>query len=127
MCLAQRWRRLGLHTDNAWLAPWLQGAGGCWAVVGAVNPHSRGYPEQRNRRRHAELCARVRRLGWPAWPARGMSVDGAWIEAALWLQAPTLRCVDALACRFQQRAVLIGEGTGAARLRSYPADWLLPK
>ena len=118
--LAGEWLDLSLEESNRALLPWLSGDA-CWAVIGAVNPGARRYPERLNDRRHAALRARCRREGLTVWPARGMAADGSWAEAAWWLSCPDLRGIDHLACRFGQRAVIWGRGGGPAQLRGYPA------
>lgn len=129
--LASMWLPLHLDAPNPALPARVTAAAAGWALLSASCPHSRPWPARLNACRHQQLGAQLRRRGLFMLAARGCDPVGNWEEASWWVAAPALASIDALAQRYSQHAVLVGQGDAPARLRGYsrlgavPAGWQL--
>lgn len=88
-----------------------------WAFVSACNPRSRPLAEVENAQHHAALLARVRPLGLPFFPGRGVADDGGWFEESLLIMGIGAADAVALGNAFGQNAVVLGRVGGVAELR----------
>lgn len=92
-----------------------------WAVITAHNPDGRPRAAEANAAAERSLGERLRKLR-PAVLLPGCNRDpsGLWPDEPAWLFTPrSLRQVDALARRFDQRAVVAGRPGSPAELRIY--------
>lgn len=88
-----------------------------WAFVSACNPRSRPLAAGENAQRHEALLARVRQLGLPFFPGRGVADDGGWLEASLLIMGVAPADAVALGNAFGQNAVVVGRVGDVAELR----------
>lgn len=80
-----------------------------WAFVTACNPRSQQLSESENVRRHAQLAAEVRTLGYEAWPGNSVGDDTSWPPetSLLILNVPRDTAIT-LARRYDQNAIVVG-------------------
>lgn len=93
-----------------------------WGFITAWNPHSRPLSLARNRAAQRMLLAALRTLPQTTQVRTGVGVspDGRWREASLWVVGPSVATLDELAQRFGQFGYVHGEASSPARLRLVP-------
>jgi hypothetical protein len=93
-----------------------------WGFITAWHPLSTPLPRPNNRMAQRVLLAALRALPETAVirPGMGISRDGSWKEASLWVVGPGVPALDALAQRFEQVGYVYGEGATPAQLRLTP-------
>lgn len=89
----------------------------CWAFVSASNPHATPLSDAENAERFAGLLRAVEDEGFAYFPGEGVGDDGSWPpEASLLVLGIGEAAAVALARRFEQEAIVVGELGAAARL-----------
>lgn len=95
---------------------------GAWGFITAWNPDSQPTPRADNRHAQRRLAAALRALpGVRAVHAgQGVSADGGWREASLWVIGAGTAELDPIARQFGQHGYVHGVAAGPARLRLLP-------
>ena len=93
-----------------------------WGFITAWNPYSQPDTRARNRVAQHALLAALRALQQTTLirAGAGVSTDGQWREASLWVVGPDETALDALARRFGQIGYVRGDAASPARLRLTP-------
>jgi hypothetical protein len=89
----------------------------CWAFVTASNPHATQLPDAENASRFAALVRVVEAEAFSYFAGEGVGDDGHWPpEASVLVLGIGEAAAVALARRFEQEAIVVGEEGAAARL-----------
>lgn len=107
---------LKLHQSNPQLAGLLPQSDSSWALIGAVNPLSRAYPERINARRHRHFERLLARRGVRFAQGEGSAANGSWFEPALWIPQIDLAQACMFGHRYAQAAIVFGHGAQRASL-----------
>ncbi len=93
-----------------------------WGFITAWNPLSRPTSLARNRAAQRTLLAALCALPQTVQVRAGVGVspDGRWREASLWVVGPGVAALDELARQFGQFGYVHGEAASPARLRLVP-------
>lgn len=104
-------------------------AGRRFAFVTAYNPRSQPLSGEENQKRHRELEREIQRLGLESAPGSGASPDGSWFEEGFILFGVGLEPALELGRRFEQHAILWGEGgrVGLAWCEDGRLEWFYPQ
>ncbi|MBI5812604.1 MAG: DUF3293 domain-containing protein [Meiothermus silvanus] len=85
-------------------------AGQRFAIITAYNPQSKLLPKEENLRRHRQLEREIQTLGLAYTPSLSTSPEGTWAEEGFAVFAIGLEEALALGRKFEQQAVVWGEG-----------------
>lgn len=85
-------------------------AGQRFAIITAYNPQSNLLPKEENLRRHRQLEREIQTLGLAYTPSLSTSPEGSWAEEGFAVFAIGLEEALALGRKFEQQAVVWGEG-----------------
>jgi hypothetical protein len=85
-------------------------AGQRFAILTAYNPGSQPLSQEENQRRHRQLESEIQRLGLAYTPSLSTSPEGTWAEEGFAVFAIGLEEALALGRKFEQQAVVWGEG-----------------
>ena len=96
---------------------------GSFCLITACNPSSRMLTDAENERLQAQLTSHLRARGKRWIDATGCDATRSWTEPSLLVGDLGLDDADALACRFDQNAILHWQRGRAVRLRLYGARW----
>lgn len=83
-----------------------------WAMVTAYNPESRQQTAEENQKRHEDLEAQVRQMGFPV--DHYVAGEGEWEEPGYLIRGIPLAAAAQLGKDFEQNAVLFGVGARVA-------------
>lgn len=83
---------------------------GTWGILTACNPGAVPLSDDENRRRHLQLCKRLKRSGWHCFTACNLDAGGDWPpEPGCFIQQISQEQLRMLAGDFSQLAVVWGE------------------
>jgi len=85
-------------------------AGQRFAIITAYNPQSKLLPKEENLRRHRQLEREIQTLGLAYTQSLSTSPEGTWAEEGFAVFAIGLEEALALGRKFEQQAVVWGEG-----------------
>ena len=103
-------------------------SGRAFAIVTAHNPRSEKLADEENERRHKELERVLLERGATFGPSVGESPDGAWREEGVIVYDISLEGALELGRRFEQHAVLYGQGERVALAWCDGGlEWFYPK
>lgn len=100
----------------------LPDAGASWGFITACNPYGQTRPRQSNRRAMRALRDAFRECAPAAVLRAGHGTLGTWREPSLFASGVSFEMLDVLMQRFEQLAIVHGNGAGPARLHWSP--WL---
>ncbi|MEO7324895.1 MAG: DUF3293 domain-containing protein [Dokdonella sp.] len=93
------------------------------AYMTSCNPRSQTLSDRQNDERLADLRERLHAAGARFLEGIASVPDEAWFEPSLLVSGIPLAAVDALACLYEQNAVVIVPARALARLRVFRSAW----
>lgn len=88
-----------------------------WAFITACNPYSQVLTAEENRGRMAALSSELEELGFETWPGVGIGDGGDWEpEESRLVLGITEEQARAIAKRWEQNAIVVGEAGEVARV-----------